>query len=101
MIGHRGVGAEDESVSEETRWPENTIHAFQKAAELQLPMTELDVLPLRGSRDLAVYHNFNVKMMADDEKPARACGCPYQKIDLFDSKSVKNGSLILCVITVL
>ena len=85
-IGHRGMGAEYAVAPNEERWPENTLLSFHRAAQIGLPMAELDVLPLRDSTELVIYHNFNVVT-----KPSgcdKQCGCPEYEIDLFHGKNL-------------
>ncbi len=83
-IGHRGMGAESPDVPDVKRCPENTIYAFQKAAKLGVAMAELDVIPLRDSKDFVVYHNFNIIKKAGKNK--RPCGCIKYEVDIFNSE---------------
>lgn len=76
------MGKEMEDQPVEKRWPENTILSFLKAAQLGIPMVELDVIPVRESEDLVLFHNFNVikKKVASKQE---CCGSSKHEIDLF------------------
>lgn len=75
------MGAENGDTPADERWPENTIISFMKAAQLGVDMIELDVLPMRDSDDLVIYHNFNVITKKSGRN--RICGCPVYEIDVF------------------
>ncbi|VDM30548.1 unnamed protein product [Hydatigera taeniaeformis] len=88
-VGHRGMGAERVETPAEEQWPENTLLSFNKAAELNIPMVELDVQPLRESNDLVVYHSFNIATRRCNRD--QSCGCPDYEIDVF------SGELFFCI----
>lgn len=90
-VGHRGMGAERAETPTEERWPENTLLSFNKAAELNVPMVELDVQPIRDSNDLVVYHSFNIATKRSNR--IRTCGCPDYEIDVFGGELF----MFLCV----
>ncbi|KAM3180821.1 hypothetical protein ACTXT7_015559 [Hymenolepis weldensis] len=90
-VGHRGMGREEEDQPTDKQWPENTMLSFMKAAQLGVPMIEVDIIPMRESDDMVIYHNFNIVTKKKDGKIKR-CGCPVYEIDLFAESSdfVKN-----------
>uniref|UniRef100_A0A5K3EMV4 Glycerophosphocholine phosphodiesterase n=2 Tax=Mesocestoides corti TaxID=53468 RepID=A0A5K3EMV4_MESCO len=90
-VGHRGLGAEHDSVPAEERWPENTLLAFKKAAEIGIPMVELDVIPIRDSTDHVLFHNFNLITKKCDQ--TRPCGCPKYEVDVFHASGVCNKNM--------
>ena len=79
------MGAEYAAASNEERWPENTLLSFCKVAQLGVPMVEFDVLPLRDSSALVIYHTFNIVTKRSGR--IRSCGCPEYQIDLFDGET--------------
>ncbi|KAL5967429.1 Glycerophosphocholine phosphodiesterase GDE1 [Taenia solium] len=90
-VGHRGMGAERAETPTKERWPENTLLSFNKAAELNVPMVELDVQPLRDSNDLVIYHSFNVATRRSNRN--RPCGCPDYEIDVFGESGICNKTM--------
>ncbi|VDO07645.1 unnamed protein product [Rodentolepis nana] len=92
-VGHRGMGREVEDRSADKQWPENTILSFLKAAQLGVPMIELDVIPMRESDDMVIYHNFNIVTKKGDCK-MKQCGCPLYEIDLFADSGICNKSML-------
>ncbi|KAM7533598.1 hypothetical protein Aperf_G00000128077 [Anoplocephala perfoliata] len=90
-IGHRGMGMENADVPVDKRWPENTIISFMRAGQLGIPMIEFDVLPMRDSDDLVIYHNFNVITKKSDRN--RKCGCPVYEVDVFADTGVCNKTM--------
>ncbi|VDK35983.1 unnamed protein product [Taenia asiatica] len=90
-VGHRGMGAERAETPAKEQWPENTLLSFNKAAELNVPMVELDVQPLRDSNDLVIYHSFNVATRRSNR--IRPCGCPDYEIDVFGESGICNKTM--------
>ncbi|VDD80324.1 unnamed protein product [Mesocestoides corti] len=93
-VGHRGLGAEHDSVPAEERWPENTLLAFKKAAEIGIPMVELDVIPIRDSTDHVLFHNFNLITKKCDQ--TRPCGCPKYEVDVFHAGILEFSASGVC-----
>ncbi|EUB61010.1 Glycerophosphodiester phosphodiesterase gde1 [Echinococcus granulosus] len=90
-VGHRGMGAEKPETPADEQWPENTLLSFNKAAELNVPMVELDVQPLRDSNDLVIYHSFNIVTKRSDR--IRPCGCPKYEVDVFGESGICNKKM--------
>ncbi|VDL62359.1 unnamed protein product [Hymenolepis diminuta] len=66
-VGHRGMGREEEDQPADKQWPENTMLSFMKAAQLGVPMIEVDIIPMRESDDMVIYHNFSIVTKKKDD----------------------------------
>nr|CDS28539.1 cyclin dependent kinase (Pho85) [Hymenolepis microstoma] len=93
-VGHRGMGKEEADHPADKQWPENTMLSFWKAAQLGVPMIELDVIPMRESDDMVIYHNFNIVTKIKEGCKIKQCGCPLYEIDLFSDSGICNKSML-------